>query len=122
MNHSTVIISKIDIFSKNQNSQNRQDRQLFRKYFTDGEQFIQGVSLLGIKGFRNSRLFTFSKTLSEAKLATSKPLSIMEGDSLRMYSFVKAPMSKGDRLDDVSVTIEPGDVFAIFMDTAKALS
>ena len=61
----------------------------------------------------------FSKTMSKAKMATSKPLSIMEGNSLRMYSFVKAPMSKGDRLDDLSVTIEPGDVFAIFMDTAK---
>lgn len=61
----------------------------------------------------------FSKTLSKAKLTASKPLSVMEGDSLRLYSFEKAPMSKGDRLDDVSGSIEPGDVFAIFIDTAK---
>jgi hypothetical protein len=61
----------------------------------------------------------FSKTLSKAKLAGSKPLAQMQGDSLRLYSFEKAPMSKGDRLDDVCGCIEPGDVFAIFMDTAK---
>ena len=61
----------------------------------------------------------FSKTLSKAKLSQAKPLASMEGDTLRLWSFMKAPMSKGDRLDDVSVSIEPGDVFAIFMDTAK---
>ena len=61
----------------------------------------------------------FSKTLSKAKLSQAKPLATVEGDSLRLWSFIKAPMSKGDRLDDVSVSIEPGDVFAIFMDTEK---
>jgi hypothetical protein len=61
----------------------------------------------------------FSKTLSKAKMAASKPLAVMEGDSVRLYSYEKAPMSKGDRLDDVSGSIETGDVFAIFMDTAK---
>ena len=55
----------------------------------------------------------FSKTLSKAKLSQAKPLASMEGDTLRLWSFIKAPMSKGDRLDDVSVSIEPGDVFAI---------
>ena len=76
------------------------------------------LTVLGVENAGYSKA-PFSKTLSKAKLATSKPLSVMEGDALRMYSFVKAPMSKGDRLDDVSVTIEPGDVFAIFMDSSK---
>jgi hypothetical protein len=61
----------------------------------------------------------FSKTLSKAKLALAKPLAVIEAEALRLYTFEKASMSKGPRCDDISVCIEVGDVFVIFMDSSK---
>jgi hypothetical protein len=61
----------------------------------------------------------YSKNLSKQKLAEAKPLAVMEGDELRLYSFKKASMAKGDREDDITFKISPGDTFKTFMELNK---
>ena len=62
----------------------------------------------------------FAKNMDKKKMSEAKPLCELEGDGgLRMYSFKKAPMAKGDRVDDMSFSISPGDTFNTFMDLSK---
>ena len=73
----------------------------------------------------------YSKTMGKGKgpAPVTKPLGELvqhadaEGarrtQALRLYSFQKASMAKGERVDDVFVDVEPGNVFKIFMDVNK---
>ena len=62
----------------------------------------------------------FAKNMDKKKMAEAKPVCVLEGDGeLRMYSFKKAPMSKGDRVDALSFNIGSGDTFNTFMDLSK---
>lgn len=61
----------------------------------------------------------YSKSMQKNKLSLAKPLAEVHGDNLRLYSFIKMPMAKGDRVDDASVDVAPGNVFTLFMDQNK---
>jgi hypothetical protein len=61
----------------------------------------------------------FARGMNKQKMNEAKPLAVMEGKDLRLYSFKKASMAKGDRCDDISYTISPGDTFNIFMNGTK---
>jgi hypothetical protein len=61
----------------------------------------------------------FSRGMSKQKLAEAKPLAAIEGTDLRLWSFKKASMAKGDRCDDINYTVSPGDTFNIFMDANR---
>ena len=61
----------------------------------------------------------YSKNMSKAKQVVTKPLGEVSGDDLRLFSFEKASMAKGERLDDVFVEITPGCTFKLFMDQSK---
>ena len=61
----------------------------------------------------------FARGMTKQKMNEAKPLAVLEGNDLRLYSFKKAPMAKGDRCDDISYTVSPGDTFNIFMNAAK---
>ncbi|KAJ1466141.1 hypothetical protein T484DRAFT_1862512 [Baffinella frigidus] len=57
--------------------------------------------------------------MSKQKMNEAKPLAMLEGTDLRLWSFQKASMAKEDRCDDISYTISPGDTFNIFMNATK---
>ena len=61
----------------------------------------------------------FARGMSKAKMNEAKPLAMVEGADLRLWSFKKASMAKGDRCDDISFTISPGDTFNTFMNATK---
>ena len=61
----------------------------------------------------------YSKNMAKNKLATAKALAEVHGEELRLYSFEKMPMAKGDRVDDAYVHVGVGDVFTLFMDVNK---
>ena len=57
--------------------------------------------------------------MSKAKMADAKSLGAIEGADLRLWSFKKASMAKGDRQDHINFTISPGDTLKIFMDQSR---
>ncbi|KAJ1473216.1 hypothetical protein T484DRAFT_1752263 [Baffinella frigidus] len=61
----------------------------------------------------------FARGMSKAKMNEAKPLAAVEGTDLRLWSFKKASMAKGDRCDDITFTISPGDTFNTFMNATK---
>ncbi|KAJ1471169.1 hypothetical protein T484DRAFT_2026206 [Baffinella frigidus] len=61
----------------------------------------------------------FARGMSKQKMNEAKPLAVVEGADLRLWSFQKASMAKGDRCDDISFTISPGDTFNTFMNATK---
>ncbi|KAJ1466149.1 hypothetical protein T484DRAFT_1862487 [Cryptophyta sp. CCMP2293] len=61
----------------------------------------------------------FARGMSKVKMADAKPLAVIEDGDLRMWSFKKVPMAKGDRDDTLSFKISAGDTFNIFMDLNK---
>ena len=61
----------------------------------------------------------FARGMSKQKLNEAKPLAVIEEGELRMWSFKKMPMAKGDRDDSLSFKISAGDTFNIFMDLNK---
>ena len=62
----------------------------------------------------------FARGMSKAKMNEAKPLAVVEGVDLRLWSFQKAPMAKGDRCDDISFTVGAGDTFNLFMNGTKS--
>lgn len=60
-----------------------------------------------------------TKPLGELVQRADGPEGARRVQALRLYSFLKASMAKGDRVDDVFVDVEPGNVFKIFMDVNK---
>jgi hypothetical protein len=61
----------------------------------------------------------FARGMSKAKMNEAKPLAVVEGVDLRLWSFQKASMAKGDRCDDITFTISPGDTLNTFMNATK---
>mmetsp|Transcript_37014 Transcript_37014/g.87660 ORF Transcript_37014/g.87660 Transcript_37014/m.87660 type:complete len:497 (+) Transcript_37014:61-1551(+) len=61
----------------------------------------------------------FARGMSKAKMNEAKALAAVEGTDLRLWSFKKASMAKGDRCDDISFTISPGDTLNTFMNATK---
>jgi hypothetical protein len=61
----------------------------------------------------------FARGMSKQKMNEAKPLAAIEEGDLRMWSFKKVPMAKGDRDDAVSFKISAGDTFNVFMDLNK---
>ena len=54
--------------------------------------------------------------MSKAKASEAKPLGAIEGDDLRLWSFLKAPMAKGMRCEEINFTLTAGDPLRIFME------
>jgi hypothetical protein len=61
----------------------------------------------------------FARGMSKQKMNEAKPLAAIEGNDLRLWSFKKASMAKGDRCDDINYTVSPGDTYNIFMNLTK---
>jgi hypothetical protein len=79
---------------------------------------IVPFTVLGVQdaGFAKA---PYSKNMPKNKLAAAKALAEVHGEELRLYSFEKMPMAKGDRVDDAYVHVGVGDVFTLFMDVNK---
>ncbi|KAJ1467802.1 hypothetical protein T484DRAFT_1921152 [Baffinella frigidus] len=61
----------------------------------------------------------FARGMIKQKMGGAKPLAAVEGTDLRLWSFQKASMAKGDRCDDITFTISPGDTLNTFMNATK---